>query len=137
MSHCGKPANNLNLGKQSPLTTLFCFLPHFLPMPHPSLRVSGKLIIVRLSDESFKIWYIFEFQWFTSLLQSVIMTDYFSKNLFESPTSYICFKAILNLLQFDHVIFVGFSQTCPKCSEINRQSRFWKKILSINAIFWF
>ena len=64
-----RPAN-YNLGKQSPLTILFCFLLlHSLPMLHPPLRVSGKHIIVKLTGESFKIWYIFEVQWFTSLLR--------------------------------------------------------------------
>ena len=38
-------------------------------------------------------------------------------------------------LQFDHVIFFGFSQACPKCSEKNRQYRFWRKIWSVDVIF--
>ena len=40
-------------------------------------------------------------------------------------------------LQFDHVIFFGFSQACPKCSEKNQQYRLRKKICHINVIFWF
>ena len=40
-------------------------------------------------------------------------------------------------LQFDHVIFFGFSQAWTKCSEKNQQYRFWWKILSINVIFWY
>ena len=64
----GKPANTYSLCKQSPLTILFCLLLHFLPMLHPLLRVSGKPVIVKLTGEIFKISYIFEVQWFTSLL---------------------------------------------------------------------
>ena len=43
---------------------------------HP-LRVSGKPNIVKLTAESFKFWYIFEVQWFTSLLQFVSVTDFY------------------------------------------------------------
>ena len=38
-------------------------------------------------------------------------------------------------LQFYHLIFFGFSQVYPKCSEVNRQYRFFKKICSIYVIF--
>ena len=64
-----------SLGKQSPLNILFCHhLLHSLPMLFPlplypcliaPLRVPGKSIIVKLTGEKFKIWYIFKIQRFT------------------------------------------------------------------------
>ena len=73
-------------------------------MLHPPLRVSGKPIITKLAGENFKIWYIFEVQWFTSLLQCISVTDFFHINLFESPTSYINFRVILNLFHISKII---------------------------------
>ena len=73
-------------------------------MLHPPLRVSGKPIITKLAGENFKIWYIFEVQWFTSLVQCISVTDFFHIYLFESPTSYINFRVILNLFRISKVI---------------------------------
>ena len=96
------------------LTVLFCFhLLHSLPMLftlplYPCfnllLRVSGKAIIVKLPGESLKIWYIFKVQWFTSLLQCVLVRDFFSRYLFESPTSNMSSKVILKLFYLPQVI---------------------------------
>ena len=57
----GKPANYYNLGKQSPLTTLFRLPLHSLPMLHPPLSVSGKIFIVKLSCESFRFGIFLKF----------------------------------------------------------------------------
>ena len=92
------------IGQKLPLIIPFCLLPHFIPMLHPPLTVSGKPMITKLSGEIFKIWYIFEVQWFTSLLQCISVTDLFHINLFESPTSYINFRVILNLFRISKVI---------------------------------
>ena len=86
------------MGKESPVIVLFSLLLHFLLMLHPPLGVSGKLIIVKMTGESFKIWHIFEVRLFTSLLQCVSVIDFFNKNLFETPANYMCSRAILNLL---------------------------------------
>ena len=64
--------------------------PMLFPLPvypclSPVLRVSGKPFIVKLTSESFKIWYIFEFQWFTSLLPCALVPHFFNRDLFESP----------------------------------------------------
>ena len=83
-----KPASNYNLVKKSPIAIFFCLF-HSLPMLCVSMGISGKPIIVKLTSESLKIWYIFEVQWFTILLQCVSVTDFISRNLFESPTNYI------------------------------------------------
>ena len=63
---------------------------------------------------------------------------------FQFPGNYLRYKFLfLNVvkcswkLQIDHIIFFGFSQTCPKYSEKIQQYRFWWKICSINVIFWF
>ena len=93
--------------KKSPLTIIFCLhflhslsmlfsLPLYPCLNHP-LRVSGNPIIVKLTGESFKIWYIFEVQWFTVLRQCVSVRDFFNRSLFESPTSYMGLKVILVL----------------------------------------
>ena len=92
------------IGQKSPLIILFCLLLHYVPMLHPPLRVSGKPIITKLAGENFKIWYIFEVQWFTSLLQCISETYFFNINLFESRTSYINVRVILNLFHFSKVI---------------------------------
>ena len=92
------------IGKKSPLIILFCLLLHYVPMLHPPLRVSGKPIITKLAGENFKIWYIFEVQWFTSLVQCISVTDFFHIYLFESPTSYINFRVILNLFHISKII---------------------------------
>ena len=89
------------------------FLPSFLasssvPYPcsiHPPLKFSVNAIIVKLIGGSFsKIWYIFEVQSFTSLLQCVSVVDFFKSNLFESSTNYMCFKVILNFFYIPKVI---------------------------------
>ena len=92
------------IGQKSPLIILFCLLLHYVPMLHPPLRVSGKPIITKLAGENFKIWYIFEVQWFTSLVQCISVTDFFHIYLFESPTSHINFRVILNLFHFSKII---------------------------------
>ena len=100
----GEPANNYNLDKKPPLTILFCPPPvstHSLSLP---LRVSGKPIIIKLTDENLKIWYIFEVQWFKSLLQCASVTDFFNGTLFESPANNMCSKFIFNLFCIPKVI---------------------------------
>ena len=40
-------------------------------------------------------------------------------------------------LQFDHIIFVGFGQACPNCSELtSKYYGFWKKNQSMNVFFF-
>ena len=92
------------IGQKLPLIIPFCLFLHYIPMLHRPLRVSGKPIITKLAGENFKISYIFEVKWFTSLLQCISVTDFFHINLFESPTSYINFRVILNLFRISKVI---------------------------------
>ena len=89
------------------------FLPSFIascsiPYPrsiHPPLKFSVKSIIVKWLVEDFsKICYIFEVQWFKSLLQCVLVTDFYKSNLCESPTNYICSKVILDFFYIPKVI---------------------------------
>ena len=89
------------------------FLPSFLASSsircpcsiHPPLKFSVSSIIVNLIGGSFSnIWYIFEVQWFTSLLQCVSVADFFKSNLFESPTNYMCFKVISNFFIYQRLI---------------------------------
>ena len=92
------------IGQSSPLTILFCLLLHYVSMLHPPLRVSGKPIITKLAGENFNIWYIFEVQWFASLVQCISVTYFFHIYLFESPTSYINFRFVLNLFHISKII---------------------------------
>ena len=73
-------------------------------MLHLPLRVSGKAIIINLTGENFSICCIFEVLWFTSLLQCVSVMDFFNRNLFGSPTYYMCSKVILDLFYIPKVI---------------------------------
>ena len=68
------------------------------------LRVSGKPIIIKLTGEGFRIWYVLEVQWFTSLLQCVSVTDFFNRTLSESISNTIRFKVILKLFYLPKVI---------------------------------
>ena len=74
------------------------------PCLNPPLRVSGKPILVKLTGEKFKIWYIFKIQWFTSPLKWVSIADFFNRNLFESPTNNKGPNAILKLFYLPKVI---------------------------------
>ena len=57
-----------------------------------------------LVEDFSKICYIFEVQWFKSLLQCVLVTDLYKSNLCESPTNYICSKVILDFFYIPKVI---------------------------------
>ena len=57
----GKLANYYNSSKQSPLTILFSHLLHSLPIIYPTLRVPGKLFIIKLTSESFRFGMFLKF----------------------------------------------------------------------------
>ena len=90
----GKPANNYDLGKQSPLTIICLHLLHSLPMLFPPLYPcfnSGLSVTASLSLLSCLVE-------IKSPFQCVSPTDIFNRNLFESPTNNMYSKVISKLL---------------------------------------
>ena len=57
----GKPATYYSLGKRSPLTILFSFLLHSLPMLPPLWESQGRLFILKLTGESFSFQIFLKF----------------------------------------------------------------------------
>ena len=54
----------------------------------------------KLTGESFKICYILEVKWFTSLLQCASIKYFFNINLFEPTTNKTSSKVIMNFFIF-------------------------------------
>ena len=85
-----------------PYPCYFAFL--FIFVSIPLWESQENPVIVKLPGKSFNIWYIFKVRWFTSLLQCVSVTDFFSRNSFESPTNNMCCKVILKFFYLPKVI---------------------------------